>query len=92
MPPFPKEQRHSPLHVVYNASVEVRASIVFATFIILLCSCRFSSWPASRADCCVRLGVAYTVSLFASLVVAVTLTPALCYLLLAKQPRCAEGT
>jgi CzcA family heavy metal efflux pump len=88
---LPEGQRRKPISVVYEASVEVRASIVFATFIILLVFLPIFFLGGVEGRLLRPLGVAYTVSLFASLIVAVTLTPALCYLLLPRSRAVLKG-
>jgi CzcA family heavy metal efflux pump len=78
-----QERRRSVLAVVYDASVEVRPSIVLATVIILLVFTPIFLLSGVEGRLLRPLGVAFTVSLAASLLTALTLTPALCATLLA---------
>ena len=81
----PKEERDTIFNIVYDASREIRASILNATFIIIVAFVPLFFLSGMEGRMLKPLGVAYIVSLFMSLIVAMTLTPLLCKLMLSNE-------
>ena len=87
---LPVAERRPVFKVVFDASVEIRASIIHATFIIAVAFVPLFFLSGMEGRMLRPLGVAYIISLFMSLLVAMTLTPLLCKLLLSKDSYLAK--
>ena len=79
---LPAEQRQPVLKVVFEASKEVRMPILNSTLIIVVSFVPLFFLSGMEGRMLVPLGVAFITALFASTVVALTLTPVLCSYLL----------
>jgi len=82
---LPPGERRKVIDIVYDASREVRMPILNSTLIIVVSFVPLFFLSGMEGRMLMPLGIAFIVSLFASTVVALTLTPVLCYYLLKGQ-------
>ncbi len=79
---LPVEERRSALHIVFEASSEIRASIIHATLIIMVTFTPLFFLSGLEGRMLKPLGLAYLIALVMSLIVAMTVTPLMCKIML----------
>ena len=87
----PKEERLPVFTVVFEASKEIRASILNATFIIMVAFVPLFFLSGMEGRMLKPLGTAYIISLFMSMIVAMTVTPLLCKMMLSDEKYLAKN-
>lgn len=88
---LPEAERSSAMEVVYRGSREIRGSVVFATLIVILVFLPLFALDSVEGRLLWPIGFAYIIALVASLVVALTVTPALCSLVLPNTKSIIRG-
>ena len=86
----PKEERDSIFNVVYNGSCEIRTSIINATLITIVAFTPIFFLSGMEGRMLKPLGIAYIIALLVSLVVALTITPLLCKMMLTSDKYLAK--
>lgn len=82
---LPREERQSSFYVVFHASKEIRTSILNATCIIMAAFVPLFFLGGMEGRMLIPLGATCIIALFMSLVVAMTVTPLYCYLMLTDE-------
>src|SRR5437762_9327578 len=78
------EDLRAVFQVVLGASLEVRSAVVYATFIVALVFLPVLTMSGLQGRFFAPLGAAFILAILASLAVALTVTPALCFLMLSR--------
>ncbi len=79
---LPMEKRKNPLSVIYHASNEVRSTLIYATVLMVIVFIPLFQLSGIEGKIFAPMGIAYIVSVLASLGVSLTVTPALAAVLL----------
>ncbi|WP_157313895.1 efflux RND transporter permease subunit [Chitinibacter sp. GC72] len=79
------------IKIIASACNEVRSGVVVATMVVVLVFVPLFALPGMEGRLFVPLGVAYITSILASLLVALTVTPVMCYFLLPKMKQIEHG-
>lgn len=87
----PEGERRPKVRVIFDASNEIRPAMVFATVIIALVFLPLMFLQGIEGRFFRPLGIAFVVSILASLLVALTVTPAMCRFLLHERPSRREA-
>ncbi len=82
---LPKEKRENTFSVVFHGSSEIRTSIINATFITIVAFVPLFFLSGMEGRMLKPLGISYIIALLMSLVVAMTVTPLLCKMLLSDE-------
>ncbi|MDO9265440.1 MAG: efflux RND transporter permease subunit, partial [Desulfosalsimonadaceae bacterium] len=78
----PPEERLNPLRMIYDASNEVRSTLIYATVLMVIVFIPLFQLSGIEGRIFAPMGIAYVLSILASLVVSLTVTPALAAVLL----------
>lgn len=87
----PKDQQESALRIVFEGSKEVRMPILNSTLIIVACFLPLFFLSGMEGRMLIPLGIAFIVALFASTIIALTVTPVLCSYILTTEKALKKG-